>query len=278
VAACQFPVTGDIARNAAYIRSYLRKTKQAGGDLLLTCETCLSGYPNSDFTSFKGYDWELLRGETTRLRSLARDLRLWLVLGSSHYLGRGAKPTNCLYIINPRGEIADRYDKCMCTGNDQKHYTAGNRLVVLTIKGMRTGFSICYDVCFPQICAAYRERGVKLMLQAFYNAGHKGPSCLDVLKVREVPTRCADNLMWAVATNSSRRYSNWGAFVARPDATILKQLPKNRAGMLVHDFPDGLSEGGWIHCRVPMRVAAGQRMHYGRTSSHPRLRDGRAEP
>jgi predicted amidohydrolase len=278
VASCQFPVTEDITKNARYIRRYMRKAAEGRADLLHTSEACLSGYAGTDFPTFDGYDWPLLRRETTRLRELAANLGLWLILGSAHFLDEHTKPTNCLYIINPRGEIVDRYDKCMCTKGDQKAYSAGQRLVVQTINGITVGFAICYDVCYPQIYAAYRERGVTLMLHSFYNARSNSPNCLDVLNVRQVPTRCADNLMWAVANNSSHPYSHWASFVARPDATIAQQLKKNVAGILFHEFPDGLSEGGWIHNYIPMQLAQNEVLHFGEPSQHPRQLDPRAEP
>jgi predicted amidohydrolase len=105
----------------------------------------------------------------------------------------------------------DRYDKSMCTKGDQKHYSAGNHLAVRDIRGVSVGLAICYDICWPQI----------------YTRG-KGKNCLDVLNVRQVPTRCADNRIWAVANNSSQPYSHWPSFVARPDATIAKQLAMNQ--------------------------------------------------
>ena len=278
VASCQFPVTEDIERNADYIGRYMQKAAAAGAHLLHTSETCLSGYAGMDFDSFTGYDWDQLRWQTTGLRDLAAELDLWLVLGSAHYLGAKSKPTNCLYLIGPKGEIVDRSDKCMCTGSDQQAYSAGNRLVVKTIRGIKVGLAICYDICFPQIYAAYREKGAKLMLHSFYNARHPGASCLDVLNTRQVPTRCADNIIWAVANNSSHPYSNWASFVARPDATIAQKLRKNRPGMLIHDFPDGLSENGWLHNQQPMKLAEGQRLYLGKPSRHPRQQDGRSEP
>ena len=278
VASCQFPVTGEVARNARYIRRYMKKAADAGAHLLHTSEACLSGYAGVDFPSFKGYGWDVLRRETARLHELASELNLWLVLGSAHFLDRRTKPTNCLYLINPTGKIVDRYDKCMCTQGDQKAYSAGQHLAVRSINGVRVGLAICYDICYPQLYAAYREKGVKVMLHSFYNARSHGKNCLDVLNGRQVSTRCADNLMWAVANNSSHPYSHWASFVARPDATIAQHLKINQAGMLVHDFPDGLSEGGWIHNRMPMKLAADESLHFGKPSTHPRQLDPRAEP
>ncbi len=167
VTTCQFPVTENIARNAGTIRRYMKKGAEAGADLLHTSEASLSGYAGTDFPSFEGHNWDRLRGETTRLRELARALGLWLILGSAHFLDEQTKPTNCLYLIDPQGQIANRYDKCMCTKGDQKFYSAGDHLVTRTIKGVKIGFAICYDICYPQLYAAYREQGVKLMLHSF---------------------------------------------------------------------------------------------------------------
>ena len=167
VATCQFPVSGKIVDNAKYIRDFLHQAAAAGAHLLHTSEASLSGYPGTDLPSFKDFDWDTLRRETTALRQEARDLGLWLVLGSAHFLDERTKPTNCLYLIDPQGRLVNRYDKCMCTGGDQKHYSAGNRLVTHDIRGVRIGLAICYDICWPQIYMAYRARGVTLMIVSF---------------------------------------------------------------------------------------------------------------
>jgi predicted amidohydrolase len=278
VATCQFPVSANPARNADYIREFMRQAAQSGAHLLHTSEACLSGYPGTDLSSFENYDWEALRRQTAELRKLAAELKLWLVLGSAHFLDPQTKPTNCLYLIDPEGKIADRYDKCFCTGGDQHHYSVGDRLVTRDIRGVRIGLAICYDICWPQLYIGYRERGVNVMIHSFHNARSKAPNCLDKLNVYQVPTRCADNRMWAVCNNSSQPYSHWGSFIARPDATIPRQLPINQPGMLIHDFPDGLSEGGWYHNLKPMEKRDDEIMSWGTPTPHQRRSDGQAEP
>ena len=278
IATCQFPVSGDPPENAKCIRDFLHQAAEAGAHLLHTSEACLSGYAGIDFRSFAGYDWAALRQVTTELRELVKDLRLWLVLGSAHFLDPATKPTNCLYLIDPEGRIAERYDKCFCTEGDQKHYSVGDRLVTHDIRGVRIGLAICYDICWPQLYIAYRELGTTVMVHSFHNARSKGPNCLDTLNVRQVPTRCADNRLWAVCNNSSQPYSHWGSFIARPDATIPQQLGINQPGMLVHDFPDGLSKGGWYHNNKPMGKRDDEIMTWGTPVKHPRQADGRAEP
>ncbi len=278
IATCQFSVSANVTANAKQIRDFMRQAADGGAHLLHTSEASLSGYAGTDLPSFQGYDWNQLRRETSGLRQLAKDFGLWLVLGSAHFLDEKTKPTNCLYLIDPDGQVADRYDKSMCTSGDQKHYSAGNRLVTRDIRGVRIGLAICFDICWPQIYIAYREQGVSLMIHSFHNARGKGEDCLDLLNLREVPTRCADNRLWAIANNSSQPYSHWGSFIARPDATIAKQLAMNQPGMLIHDFPDGLSKGGWYHNFQPMKLHADEIMTWGTPSQHPRQLDGQAEP
>jgi predicted amidohydrolase len=270
-------VSGIAAENAKYIRDYMRQAAVEGAHLLHTSEASLSGYAGSEFNSFENYDWDALRRETARLKALARELKIWLALGSSHFLDEKTKPTNCIYLISPGGKIEDRYDKSFCTTTDQQYYSAGNRLVTREIRGVKIGLAICYDICWPQLYIAYRELGATVMVHSMYNARAKGKDCLDTLNVREVPTRCADNRVWAVVNNSSQPYSHWGSFVARPDATIAKKLEMNVPGMLVHDFPDTLSEGGWYHNFKPMKMRGDEIMSWGTPSDHPRQRDGQCE-
>lgn len=82
LATCQFPVSGKIVENAKYIRDFLHQAVDAGAHLLHISEAALSGYPGVDIPSFQNFDWNTLRGETAALRKEAKELGLWLVLGS----------------------------------------------------------------------------------------------------------------------------------------------------------------------------------------------------
>jgi len=83
--------------------------------------------------------------------------------------------------------------------------------------------------------------------------------------------------MWAVCNNSSQPYSHWDRSLP-PDASIPKQLAINQPGLLIHGFPDGLSEGGWFHNFKPMQKRDDEIMSWGTPIQHPRQADGQAEP
>jgi predicted amidohydrolase len=277
VATCQFPVCGDARANGRYVRRFMRRAAAQGADVVHLSEAALSGYGGWDVPDFGDYDWEALRLEMHAIQSLSDELSLWVILGSAHYLCAGEKPTNCLYVIDPRGEIVDRYDKSMLTGGDEDHYTAGDHLVTLMLKGIMCGLAICYDNCYPEVYNAYRHAGVEVMFHSFYNARFDGPNILDVSTPAQIRCRAMDNVMWVAANNSSARHSCWATRFVRPDGSIAGQLKRHVAGMLVHDFPDP-ELVGWIHNLKMMKLAPDEVLHNGSPSDHPRAKDRRSLP
>ena len=176
IATCQFAVGGSIKRNARQICDFLREAKKHKADIAHFSECALSGYVGTDFNSFGGYDWQLLRDETEKIMALARRLRLWVVLGSTHRLTGPSKPHNCLYLIDPSGKIIDRYDKRFCTRGDLRHLTPGSGFVNFSVNGVKCSLLICFDLRFPEIYRELYKQKVNCIFQSFYNARQKGPS------------------------------------------------------------------------------------------------------
>ncbi len=281
IAVSQFPVTGDVRANGRRIRRCVARAAAQGADLLQTPETALSGYAAGNLKGWARFDWAALADETRAVLACARRHRIWVALGSSHYLSRRQKPTNCLYLISDRGEIVDRYDKRFCTTGDLKMYTPGDHAVSWRLKGFRFGMLICYDGCFPHLYRAYEAAGVEIMIHSFYNAGHRGRNCLDQIGPAWVQARAADHEMWVFAANASHRHSCWASMVGAPDGTVPLRLHRHRAGVATQEVrrvgPPNPSTG-WLHMgkfRALYRRGAG---HNGRASRCRRARDRRSAP
>ena len=281
IAISQFPVTGDVRRNGRHIRRLIAAAAEQGADILQTCELALPGYGGIDVKSSSDYDWRALTEETAAIQNCARRHKLWLTLGSSHYLGPAGKPTNCLYLINGQGDIVDRYDKRFCTGGDLANYTSGDHGVTFDFKGFRLGLAICYDGCFPHLYRAYEEQGVEIMLHSFYNAGGGGPSCLDEIGPAWVQVRAADHEMWVLASNSSRRHSCWPSMIAAPDGTVPVRIGRHATGAATYEVT-GVGPAkpgfGWLHmagCRPLYRKGL---LHNGRPSRCERALNRKSLP
>ena len=234
VATCQFAVGASIKRNSKIICEFLRKARKAKADIVHFSECALSGYVGTDFPNFEGYDWELLREETQRIMALAGELRLWVVLGSTHPLTEPNKPHNSLYLINPKGKIVDRYDKRFCTPGDLRRLTPGNRFADFTINGVKCSLLICFDLRFPELYRRLYKEGVNCIFQSFYNARQKGPSIHTHIMRQTMQCHAATNHFWVSMSNASGYYCPYPSCFIQPDGKIVRQLKANRAGMMVN--------------------------------------------
>lgn len=234
VATCQFGVGPDIAANCARICEYIRAAEEEGADIVHFPECALSGYASIDFESFKGYDWKLLQSETEKVLTLAGELGIWVVLGSSHRLTEPNKPHNCLYLIGPEGTIVDRYDKRFCTPVDVDNYTPGDRFVNFEIHGVKCALLICFDLRFPELYRQLYKQGVQCVFQSFYNARQLGPSIHSEIMRQTMQCRAATNYMWISMTNSSAWFSPYPSCFIRPDGKIVRELGQNVEGMMIN--------------------------------------------
>ncbi|MHC4395573.1 MAG: carbon-nitrogen hydrolase family protein [Planctomycetota bacterium] len=280
VATCQLPVSKDIRKNAEYIKKFIKEAAENKADIVHFSEAALSGYGGSDFPSFENFDWQTLRAETHQIMALAKKLNIWVILGSAHYISENEKPTNCLYIISNEGKIVDRYDKSMLTTGDLKVYTPGNHLVTITLKGIKCGFLICYDICYPEMYNIYRHKGIKLMFHSFYNAHHKGKTILDEIGPAWIRVRATDYRMWVVASNSAGRHSSWPTSIGRPDGSLVA-LKRHVPGILYREFPDTEVTDqfrSWTHNNKMMALPKDEVYHNGKPSNHPRAVDTKSLP
>ena len=283
VATCQFPVSGDVHKNANFIKDFIKEAALQKADVVHFSEACLTGYPPNDIPSFENYDWDALSKETKEIMALAKQYNVWVILGSAHYIDKDVMPTNCLYIISNTGKIVDRYDKSMLTDGDDSDddfYSPGNHTTTININGFECGFLICYDSCFPEMYNILRHKGVKIVFHSFYNAHHKGRTILDDIIPAEIRVRASDNLMWVIANNSSGDYSSWPTCIARPDGSI-ETLQRGVPGILYREFPDKKIMDdfpSWTHNNKIMKLPEQEVYHNGKPSNRPRALNTKSLP
>ena len=233
VAACQFAIGADIASNGATIRRQMRTAKRRGARVALFPECALSGYAGAQFESFEGYPWETLAEETARVRKLAAELKLWTVLGSTHRRRQG-KPTNCLYLIDPAGRVAKRYDKCFLMPGDREHYAPGRRVVTHTIDGVKVGLLICFDFRFPELWRELLERRCRVVFFASYLASPAGSPLMEQVAPATLTTRASESFLHIVAANAATGRQWLNSRVLRPDGAVVAQAPWGKPHVLVH--------------------------------------------
>jgi predicted amidohydrolase len=107
-----------------------------------------------------------------RLRALARELGIWLHVGSLAIRLDPERVASRSFLITPEGEIAARYDKLhmfdvdLAGGESYReshYYCPGNTAVLADLPFGRLGLSICYDLRFPALYRALAEAGAEFI-------------------------------------------------------------------------------------------------------------------
>ena len=161
----------DPAANAATLVDAIHAAKAGGAAMLFTPE--MSGLLDRDRARAAAnivdeHDDPVLAA----VRAAARDVGLWVHLGSLAVRGAGERLANRGFVIDAAGEIAARYDKMhmfdvsLSTGEEWRESTAyspGSRSVVVETPVGMLGLSICYDIRFPALYQALSAAGATII-------------------------------------------------------------------------------------------------------------------
>ncbi len=234
IASCQFPVSSSISDNLKWISDQMIESSLKKATIVHFSECALSGYPGVDMKSMDNFDWDELHRATDSVMALAKELGIWVVLGSIHPLSGNNKPFNSLYIINDDGKIINRYDKRFCTGGDLKYFSPGDHFVNFDLNGINCGLLICYDVRFPELYREYRKLDTDVIFHSFHNARMVKGMIHPIIMHITAQARAATNYFYTSLTNSSEPES-WPCYFLTPDGLIQNKLEANVPGVLISD-------------------------------------------
>ncbi len=171
VACVQITSGQDPAANLAATSAWVREARSAGANLIATPEVSnvmglrrremvALARPESEDPSVAGY------------RGLAAETGAWLLAGSLVLRGSEDKLVNRSLLIDPRGEIAARYDKIHMfdveipdgqSYRESRAYRAGGRAVTAELPWGRLGMTVCYDLRFPYLYRALAKAGADFL-------------------------------------------------------------------------------------------------------------------
>ncbi|WP_250032883.1 carbon-nitrogen hydrolase family protein [Paractinoplanes maris] len=172
IAVAQTEVTTDPGANGAAIRAAMRQAAEQGARLVHFGEGALSGYAGAAKPYYRGWriDWAPVAAELRATMAVAAELGIWAVVGGNHRLSGDHWPHNSLWVINDRGELADRYDKRLVSHSEiTGFYTPGDHVCTFEVDGFRFGCLLCIEVNFPELWLEQRELGVDCVLFSTYS-------------------------------------------------------------------------------------------------------------
>jgi len=154
---------GDPEANVLKVRDFSRRAKEAGAELIVFPEMIDTGY-SMPVVQTHAASW--ISGFVPGLQEIATKLSIAIVSGVSERAG--SLIYNSQVLIDSHGNIPAKYRKthlyAVAPVEEQTCFSPGGSFASFALGGLHFGFSICYDLRFPEM---YRKLATEQKVGAF---------------------------------------------------------------------------------------------------------------
>jgi deaminated glutathione amidase len=212
-AACvQLRSSDDVAENIRVASDLIRDARAKGAEFIATPENTALMAPDGGAKLERSFA-EDRDPALPAFTALARELNIWLLIGSLAIRVSDAKTANRSFLIDPNGHIAARYDKIHMfdvdlpsgeTYRESNTVAGGARAVIADLPWGKIGLTICYDLRFPKLYRMLAQKGAFLLTVPSAFTETTGKAHWHVL----VRTRAIENGAFVVAPAQGGIHAN----------------------------------------------------------------------
>jgi predicted amidohydrolase len=243
----QWRATLDMAANLATAVELIDAAGADGADLALLPENGLSLGTNADM---RAAALSVRSAEIESLQEAARRAGAAVVLGGFKRVSDDGTVYNTALAIGSDGELAGHYDKIHLfdarvggqTFQASNVEQAGQCPVLLDVRGVRVGLTICYDVRFPELYRRLALEGAEVLLVPAAFTQTTGEAHWEVL----LRARAVENAAFVVASATVRgddgadAWETYGhALVVDPWGKVLADLGERQRAVEVVELDLG---------------------------------------
>ena len=180
------------------------------------------------------------------LRGAARELGVWILIGSALVRREDGKAANRSVLASPYGAVVATYDKLhmfdvdLPTGESSREsatYEPGDRAVTARAGPLKLGMTVCYDLRFPVLYRALALAGAEVMAIPSAFTRPTGAAHWEVL----MRARAIETGAFVLAPAQGGRHEDgrgtWGhSLVVAPWGEVIAQLDHDEPGVLLADL------------------------------------------
>ncbi|HEY1877228.1 MAG TPA: nitrilase-related carbon-nitrogen hydrolase, partial [Rhizomicrobium sp.] len=171
-AACvQLRSSDDVSENISETSRLVREAAALGARFIATPENTTLMAPDGSAKLANSFE-EARDPALPVFSALAKELGVWLLIGSLAIKVSDAKTANRCFLFAPDGSIAARYSKihlfdvALASGEvyrESNTVAGGDAAVIADTAFGRIGLSVCYDLRFPELYRRLAQKGAFLL-------------------------------------------------------------------------------------------------------------------
>jgi deaminated glutathione amidase len=257
-AACvQLRSSDDVAENIRVTSDFIREAKSKGARFIATPENTTLMAPDGGAKLERSFP-EDRDPALPVFTDIAKELGVWLLIGSLAIKVNDEKTANRSFLIDPNGNITARYDKIHMfdvdlpsgeTYRESNTVAGGSRAALADLQWGKLGLTICYDLRFPQIYRALAQKGAFMLTVPSAFTETTGKAHWHVL----LRARAIENGAFVIApaqggTHANGRQTYGHSLIVAPWGEIIAEAG-TEPGVIVADIDPALVEAA--RGRVP---------------------------
>jgi len=245
--------------NRAHATPLLREAAAAGARLIATPE-CTTLLDRDKARMLAKVGPEAGDPEVAAWGKLAKELGVWLLLGSGSVAAGNGKVFNRSFLFSDEGKIAARYDKINLFdvelgGGESYRESAtfeggGAAVIAEGPMGAKIGLSICYDLRFAPLYNAYAKAGAEIItVPAAFTVPTGQAHWEPLLRARAIESLC-----YVIAPAQGGRHEDGRAtyghsLIADPWGKVIAKLDHDEPGYISADID--LDSVGEARAKIP---------------------------
>jgi len=192
-------------------------------------------------------------------RALARELGIWLHIGSMGVLVRPDRIANRAFLIAPDGRVTARYDKIHMFDVDlpngekyreSRNFEPGSKAVIADLPWGRLGITICYDLRFPGLYRSLAKGGARLIaIPAAFTVPTGEAHWHVLMRARAIETQCFVLAAAQAGTHENGRKTYGHSLVVAPWGEVIAEGDGATPSVITADIDLALVEAA--RGRVP---------------------------
>ena len=232
-------------RNAADMEALVRQAAGQGATYVQTPEMtgALVRDKEAGAAAFTTEDKDIV---VATARRLAKELGIYLHIGSTAIRRADGKLANRAFLFSPDGSLIAGYDKIHMfdvdldngeSWRESASYEPGTEAAVTDIEGTKLGFSVCYDLRFPQLFRAEAMAGAEVLTVPAAFTRQTGEAHWHVL----LRARAIENGAYVVAAaqgglHEDGRETYGHSLIVDPWGRIIAEAAHNEPGVIVAEI------------------------------------------